>query len=91
MGISCDFEVGSMDSETKPTCNKGSLKLNNGQNTYDAVAEATTAKTPLTIAINSNDANNSTNVIDLVSPTPPEVRLVFLFLFLSHCLLFDRF
>lgn len=70
MGISCDLEVGSMDSETKPTCNRESHKLN-GQNACDAVAEA--AKTPLSIVVDPIEANHSTNVIDLVSPTPQEV------------------
>lgn len=69
MGISCDLEIGSMDSETKPTCNRECLKLN-GQDACDAVAE--TAKTPLSIDCNSSDANTSTTtVINLVSPTPP--------------------
>lgn len=73
MGISCDLEVGSMDSETKPTCNRDSLKPN-GQVVCDAVAEATTAKTPLSIVVDTIDASSSTtSVIDLVSPTPKEV------------------
>lgn len=70
MGISCDLEVGSMDSETKPTCNRDSLKPN-GQDACNAAAEATTAaKTPLSIVV---DTSHSTSVIDLVSPTPKEV------------------
>lgn len=72
MGISCDVEVGSMDSETKPTCNRESLKLI-GQDVCNAAVEAKTAKTALSIVVDGMDAKNPTTVIDLVSPTPQEV------------------
>lgn len=89
MGISCDLEVGSMDSETKPTCNRDSLKPN-GQDACNTAAEATTtaAKTPLSIVVDTIDASNSTSVIDLVSPTPKEVCIIgTVFLYLSYNIL----
>lgn len=43
MGISCDFEAGSMESEINPTCNKEIIKLN-GQHELDAIP-ANTATT----------------------------------------------
>lgn len=78
MGISCDLEAGSMESETKPTCNKEFVKLN-GQNVCNEL-EATTAKTALAIpaasdVITVNDKTSTENtIINLVSPAPQEVR-----------------
>lgn len=83
MGISCDFEAGSMESEIKPTCNKEFIKLN-GQHELDGTqAKMATAitinhdNTAESDAITIDDAKSTDDVI-LISPIPtPEVCLQF--------------
>lgn len=69
-----------MDSATKSTCIKEFAKLN-GQSVCD-VLNVTVAKMPLSISTSSNNESsinhkktNTTDdtIINLVSPTPPEV------------------
>lgn len=78
MGISYDLEAESMDSETKPTCNKEFVKLN-GQNVCNDL-DVSVAKTALTIPTPSDGVcanqkkSTADTVINLVSPTPQEVR-----------------
>lgn len=69
MGISCDFEAGSMESEIKPTCNKEFIKIN-GPHGLEAMPAISTPNDHCTI-----DESNSTDiVIDLASSPPQEVR-----------------
>lgn len=77
MGISYDLEAESMDSETKPTCNKEFVKLN-GQSVCNDL-DVTEVRTALTISTPSDGVSanqktsNTDTVINLVSPTPQEV------------------
>ncbi|XP_055313430.1 uncharacterized protein LOC129574883 [Sitodiplosis mosellana] len=83
MGISCDFEAGSMESEIKPTCNKEFIKLN-GQHELDA----TPAKTAITITTASynnstepdvtiiDDVKSTDDVIPLSPVPPPETETI---------------
>lgn len=83
MGISCDFEAGSMESEIKPTCNKEFIKLN-GQHELDATTDKTaTAITTIShnnstgsdVTITTIDDSKSMDDVVIISPvTPPEVR-----------------
>lgn len=66
MGISCDFEAGSMESEIKPTYNKEFIKLD-GPHDLEATPATSTPHDAITI-----DVSKSADVIiDLASP---EVR-----------------
>lgn len=72
MGISCDFEVNSMESEIKPTCNKELFKAN-GQDVCNDVESANTA----VAESDEIDGQRATGtVVNLVSP-PQEVRFRF--------------
>lgn len=64
MGVSCDFETGSMESEIKPTCNKEFIKLN-GQHELEATPAISTDTEVITI-----DDSKSDVIVDLASPTP---------------------
>lgn len=84
MGISCDFEAESMESEIKPTCNKEFIK-HNGHNELDG----TTAKMATAITINDStepevtiiDDLKSTDDVVLISPIQtPEVCVQLSFL-----------
>lgn len=70
MGISCDFETGSMESEIKPTCNKEFVKLNGLNDATDAnVATATkTTKQSEVITIADDDKTTETPA-NIPSPT----------------------
>lgn len=80
MGISCDLEAGSMESEIKPTCNKELIKIN-GQNVCNEM-EATVAKTALTLSttppidiVATDEQKPADTVVNLISPIPLEVCL----------------
>lgn len=71
MGISCDLEAGSMESETKPTCNKEFVKIN-VQNVTNEL-EASVAKTAQDEDAVKGTESSENTIINLVSPTPREV------------------
>lgn len=87
MGISCDFEAGSMESEIKPTCNKEFIKLN-GQHELNEMAAKTADIATINASQNTNSSNDNstepdititddlkaTDDVVLLSPVPtPEV------------------
>lgn len=72
MGISCDFEAGSMESEIKPTCNKEFVKLNGLNDATDAnVATATTTTTikPSEVITIADDDKTTETPANIPSPT----------------------
>ncbi|XP_031630550.1 uncharacterized protein LOC116345385 [Contarinia nasturtii] len=88
MGISCDFEAGSMESEIKPTYNKEFIKFN-GQHVLDAIP----AKTATTISTNDttktdpianipsinstiDDSKSTDEIINLTSPVSQEPETI---------------
>lgn len=70
MGISCDFEAGSMESEIKPTYNKEFIKLD-GLHDLEATPATSTPNDIITIDM----SKTADVVIDLASPTSQEVRV----------------
>lgn len=65
MGISFDFEVKSMESETKPTCNKEIVKINahNGSDKIDVKIASTIANDVILIDdIESTTVNSSSSL-----------------------------
>lgn len=85
MGISCDFEAGSMESEIKPTCNEEFIKLHGQHELHEMTvktADIATAKNTNTNYNNSTepkvsiiDDSKATDDVALLSSVPTlEVR-----------------
>lgn len=83
MGISCDFEAGSMESEIKPTCNKEFIKIN-GQHSSNDLDETTVNVGAVAIAkpseaqvevITIDDHKTTDTAVNIASPISQEVCL----------------